>query len=364
MHTSIAGVISGAYKVSVDFAVDGVFTRSSEASVFDSATGVVTWHGVDVLRYDPTLGALIEGSRQNIMTGPEVFSSWQGSPVITADDLVAPDGDMDADRIGINSSNTLAQSGAPGSHVPGNLCHSGFFIHTANGTQTSFREFSDGGARFTTPVNLTSTWQRVEIRTNTNTGSAIFVGGGNFFDSGNYPNHEMGLWGFQSEEKSRFVSSYIRGNQATRASDSLHVPSTKRWDYNLPYSFDFTPGFATDIVTDFVGSADNPVGYGSNEFSTLFAVSANDYISVEDGTFKMFANGVEILSQVLDFSRWQTMTFTIDRPANEITISGATSGNGTYNPVTWDAWVSGQTVYVGQDHTNAKHAFGYITEPY
>lgn len=362
MKTYMAAIVGRAYKVDVDYQADGVFTRGSEASIFDETTGAVTWHGVDTLRYVSGRGALLEGARTNIISNDtETLGSWGGAPgaVITTNTITAPDGDVDADQIDISGINQLVTFPTPGTHNAGDLSLALFALHVANNTSTSTRTFISGGSRFTN-FTLTNTWQRIFTEHATVTGDGVFWGGGNFSNSGNFPTpYSMSLWGGQCEESSRFSSSYIRnqtGSALTRSADNLTMPYTPRWNYNYRYAVDVEPVYRTFNSAEYGGEIAQANG-------RIFSIDANNYIQLNVNNFELVANGVLEINQPLTWGQGDTLTFDINELAGTVTISGATTGNGTFGSG-WTAWPSQQTVYVGQDQANANPGFAWITEPY
>jgi hypothetical protein len=139
----------------------------------------------------------------------------------------------------------------------------------------------------------------------------------------------------------------------TRAADVVYWPSAKVPGAILSgkYAFKWIP-FATDVE------------YGaSNVF--LQSIDANNGILFAGSTdrIRVFAGGAEkVASNALNFSRYSTLTVTIDAAAGSITVSGASSGDGTVVGTAW-SWSAGN-LYYGCRFDSTSQIDGLISEPY
>ena len=155
------------------------FTRPSSATYFD-ADGVLQTAANDVARFDHdpvngnSRGLLIEEARTNLVLRSEEFDNayWLKSnggtgsaPVVTANDAVAPDGTIAADKIVFSrSTNTGLSYIQSGNLAPTAIPYAGtLFIKAATladvGNQIQFRHVSSTGSPLV--VTLTIDYQRI-----------------------------------------------------------------------------------------------------------------------------------------------------------------------------------------------------------
>jgi hypothetical protein len=166
------------------------------------------------------------------------------------------------------------------------------------------------------------------------------------------------LWNGQFE-LGEYPSSPIitEGTAITRALSSL------RW-----LSADVPPAMRKRITFDWYPAYDNDVSddkticrfddSGASHRITATYLSSSDKIRVTDVTGAYTA----VESNALTFSRNQKMTVTIDPDAGSISVSGATSGDGTVIDTSWET--SEGDIWWGSDTAGTASSDSRISEPY
>jgi len=267
------------------------FTRSTTAT-FVGSNGLIQTAAINAPRfdYDPATlqpkGILIEEQRVNLFTYSEDFTNaaWvvNGSPVITANQVTAPDGTMTAD--------TMAVSGSS----------NGFGVYrnvVSSGTYTSSIYFKLMSGSFSLRLGLTSNFSVINCSTlaitNTGTGVGSVSAAGNgwyrFVSVGTISalsaselynigsnTGTLAIWGAQLEAGS-FATSYIPtvASQVTRAADSCLITAPL-----------FAPWYNQSEGT-FVATLDTSVFLASSLVTVYSVLSANDQTS--DNSMDMYA---------------------------------------------------------------------------
>ena len=281
------------------------FTRASTATYTDSA-GLIASAAINAPRfdYDPVTlqpkGLLIEEQRTNLLTYSEQFdnAAWfvNGTPTITANVVVAPDGTTTAD--------TLDVSGASNGYgVYRNVVSSGTFA--------SSLYFKLMSGAFTLRVGLTGNYSEINCATlaitNTGTGVGTVTSVGNgwyrFVSVGTISvlsasmiynigsnTGTLAIWGAQLEAGA-FATSYIPtvAAQVTRAADNAVMTGT-----NFSSWFNATEGsFAAvfdmnaaplgtgnkGVYCAYLNGSNNIVSYAANSTGNLADVVADGGVS-------------------------------------------------------------------------------------
>lgn len=358
MRRGIRRVSGGADSRILLFA-DGTFARSSGGTYLTSATSIVT-AGSNVLRLEDRGDgngplALLEGAATNLLDHrrPSNFSN-KGSVVINAlaGTSLLDGRTQDTVDFGLASPNHQIFDNTGRATTAQSYAHS-IWYKFLSGTNTDFVFYPqitspDGEIRFfDSPTDWTY-----------KTDSAVYgVNGiGQIYRDVAIETKTI-IVDCQQLETGKFPTSYVDVNGATasRVADSLTFASG---DYparmaNGRWKFHFYPYFANDEVDSDVvllsfGGADDELRY----------VASTD-------KFEVFTSGVSRgASSALTFSRHQKLTLTLDWPARELTISGATTGNGTVSLTSTDEWPStGVTLRIGGRQGGALECFGRYTEP-
>jgi hypothetical protein len=148
------------------------FNRDSVAT-FDIAAGVVRTWAEDVARIVPNLGLVVEPGTQNILLRSQEFdhAAWDKinagaglAPVVVANDAVAPDGSLTADKITLS----LDGSDTPGdrSHLqqdlapaPGSSYAASLYVKGVDGEKILLRHVAGAGYLI---HEFDGAWQRIE----------------------------------------------------------------------------------------------------------------------------------------------------------------------------------------------------------
>lgn len=346
----------------------GTFTRSSSATHWNGLGSVVSV-GNDVLRKEDRgdgNGAawLLEGASTNDLTYSDDHTNWTNVATITGDSTVAPDGTTTADTVdddgGAFEDSQLAVTGLTSSTE---YCMSHFLLKNASAAhfcEVGWAGTHALGVRLTTGATNTRAgtprtfdvydagdwWWSVWTETTTGTSHAYNLQPGVGLDA-SWPSVSAAAtgatisWGVQFE-KQNFPTSYIAtsGASATRSGDLLNFPVANQPGSRLRdgiWEFDWIPEYS-----DLDNSGKTKVLL---EFDS--AASSDDFY-VTNGTVNVRINGTVRATKALTFSRYQKITFKFDWPARVLTVTGATTGDGTASIAAAEEWSSGE-LYVGRN---------------
>jgi hypothetical protein len=326
---------------------DATFTRASEAAFVDprqgwafQAQGAGAWLAADTPRIFSDGSILVEEARTNVALrsselGDAVWAT-SSSPTIESDAAAAPDGSLTADRItattapfGSRANNRVIQNLASG---PAEGVLSAYLLA---GTQNS-----GGGpsgdvqcsliARTTdlSITDLSSAWQRYSVfHDASNLSQALFYVGGDF-TVGPFAVGDNVLTSLFQAEAGPYPTSPIRttGSDATRANDRItwaagDVPVALREGV---WSFTWQPWYSSDSVINRT-DVRYLLGWGSQAAGvTVRGVAGGVRVAVYRNA------GSLAVDRIVTWSAQSVLTITIDVPANEITLEGFDTGDGTY----------------------------------
>ena len=364
----------------LDLSTWGTFTRSTEGSYIigtptTGATPFIGWSPKNVRRIDRRTGSpmlLTEGSRTNQALSTESFDrgggGWvtSGGPVLHTDVFPTPDGAV------IGHIHITAASGSTGFNftlnpVTVNLdwCQS-VWVRSPSGT-TSYENFTGASLIVATGSNaLTTTWTKAVMNRfpdNAFGQLGFWIADGRDWSA--YGGVAAGArdqvsWGVMIEQAS-FASSYIRTEELlygafTRAADVLYGPistiPTKM--VNGSWSFTVAPvGPSSGMIRDAGTQTLFSFAEDGSETIEFYITGGACYLRVVSG-------GVaKVTSSALTFSADQVLTVSVDGAAGTLTISGATSGNGTSTGTAWTR-ATGPNLYVGARADGSNHAFAGI----
>lgn len=291
------------------------YSRSTTATYVGS-DGYIKTAAINAPRfeYDPVLlaprGLLLEGPRTNLILYSEQFNNaaWTlASGTVTANNAIAPDGTLSADKL-VASSTAVPYLDQAHSIVSGSTYTYSIFVESAEVTLISMllygTYFNSGGANPSASFNLstgaitaqTTTgatitnfgngWWRISI---THTATASGSSNNQLLRFTNSPTAGQGLyaWGAQLEE-AFFASSYIQTTsaQVTRAADDMEITGSN-----------FTPWYnqangAFVISTD-TFKADNTA---NTTYSRIMNVSDES----TDNRITLYFNTINTLSVISD----------------------------------------------------------------
>ena len=256
--TGTAWAATGAPSLSLDFMTPGTldpritFTRASTATYTD-ATGTIRSAAANAPRwdYDPVThslrGVLIEEARTNGLQASADFSAavWSPAgfngptaPVVTVNQVTAPDGTLSADRIafpaisGAGAGSQVAQIFA----TTANVFSLSMWLRGNVGGEQVYLWTTDGTTYYRTLATLTTSWQRFSLVTSAlTTASWYCVIGADLRDASqsSKPAQTIFAWGAQAEQGA-FSTSHIptTAATATRAADNATMPAAGWYNAN------------------------------------------------------------------------------------------------------------------------------------
>jgi len=256
-----------------------------------------------------SLGLLVEESRQNLLTYSEEFNnaSWNlvdggvaSSPVVTANQAIAPNGTLTADEVyfalnGGTTSSDLSQLSQTESITNGITYAASIYAKTVDGSTKIISFVHPTGA--TENISVTGEWRRYSIiATATSSISSSFRlrlrGGASTSDAAG-----IYLWGSQLEAGS-FPTSYIptEGSTVTRAADVASITGTNfsSWyrqsegtvfaDSQRPFTI--TSGFQRIFsINDGSGNNETNILWGSASSKFYSAIISGGAASADIGFF-------------------------------------------------------------------------------
>jgi len=255
-------------------------------------------------------GLLLEGPRTNLILYSEQFNNaaWTlASGTVTANNAIAPDGTLSADKL-VASSTAVPYLDQAHSIVSGSTYTYSIFVESAEITLVSMllygTYFNSGGANLVTSFNLstgaitaqTTTgatitnfgngWWRISI---THTATASGAANHQILRFTNAPTAGQGLyaWGAQVEE-AFFPSSYIQTTsaQVTRAADIMAITGSN-----------FTPWY-NQANGAFVISTDS--FKADNTANTTYSIIMNVSDGSTDNRITLYFNTINNLSVISD----------------------------------------------------------------
>lgn len=349
---------------------NGTFSRSSNGTYLTSATTVAE-ASTNVLRLEDRGDGngsvpLFEGARTNLAVYSSSLGSWTAGPATnsgTTNYGTSPLGTTTAARLVKSATGSFGPySGANiGGTKAGTL--SVWMTNNGGGTATRLRfSFASGIAL---PITIPSAWSRFSTYTTFTGAASDFI---SFDHRANIPNTgdpvintavDALVWGVQLEAVVTFPSSAIINNSgasATRSADTLTLTTAQ---YNAamldrPWRFDVYPYFSSTDHQD-----------GETYWLYSFG-GANDgiYITKSGGnaTVAVVTGGVvRVSSSTITWSRHQKLTVTVTPAAGQVTIAGATTGNGTQTGTAYT--FPSSTLRVGGILSGTGEAFCRISQP-
>ena len=322
------------------------FTRASSATVVNKA-GLIETVGSGEPRIDfsnDTKGALLlEPQRSNLITYSEEFSNWAQDGATTLDNnIISPDGTLNASKITFNSGNERVYTFANTTN--------GSFSAYFKGVQGKKVKLRDNSGTYRTEITLTENWVRHYLYKETaNTNIQIQ----------NVDANEVYVWGAQVEEGS-YATSYIptsgQSGGVTRVADACNnggneqvINSTEGVLYAqisaLSNSGDtyrlisLNNGSGTNTNRIFIGYTNNNSIYAAiNNTTIAFTTSSfdvknfNKVAVVYNGSIaKLFINGSEVGSGITNASTLSGLS--------RVDFSGSSTGANEFKGNTKDVRV-------------------------
>lgn len=359
------------------------FSRSSEASYYTqpptddegdvAGKAFLAWAASNIVRLDARDGTpmvLLEGARTNMYTQSRDLSALTGvggTPTVTDNTDGAPDGDATSRRVEVASgvAGLVTYTGLTASQPYAASC----FTRGVPAQALGFVRVWNGAiADNENPP--TTTWGRSRLVATPpgTTCQHTYNSGFNTAGIGGLAaGARDGMYALPQVEggsaaNGAFASSAIRtaGASAARFSDRLEW-AAGTWPLAMAVG-----GFRFTFAPTFTDSED----IASNNDKTLVAVGAG----VADGVrllilggstvnIRLAVNSVVQVTQQITFSRDQQITISVLPAAGTLTISGATTGNGTYAAsggefsTRWQSLHAANVLYIGVRSGTSEHAF-------
>ena len=156
---------------------------------------------------------LLEKQSTNLYPYSEDLTQWLtiGTPTITGNDAISPDGTTNADRVQFSGSGDLVYNSGTGSAGTNTLT---VYAKAKTGTAQKFRFFANGATTFSSDFTATDQWQRFEFPFTLTVVTAGLSGASTGAS-------DVLFWGFQHEVSS-YPTSYIptTSSSATRVADA------------------------------------------------------------------------------------------------------------------------------------------------
>lgn len=337
----------------MDFARGGTFTRASTAYSRVGASQLVQV-AAGTRRFENGR-ILIEGSRTGTGRQSENLdnASWtKTNCTITANSTVAPDGTTTADTIttttgGLTTSVAITIATAPSGN--GGLT----FWAKADESYTASYLYDSNGTDQDTNFTVNTSWQRIRVNYGGVTAAPTLIFRPHGVGGSGTAGRTLYIWGVHTENTTA-PSSYIQTTTAnvTRAADSLTYAAGE-WNTYLAsgsYYVEWTPYCSSaqvNVVTDLLS-------FGS----------ASDRLSVTNTDApNVVVGGVTVVAgSAITWSSDQTIRFTVRPAAGTLTVSGASTGNGTATGTPW-TWPTAVTLRVGGRISSTAEIFGTLSNP-
>lgn len=340
----------------VNWNTDIIFSRATEATYQDGESVLIYANNIPRIIEGPNNRYLYtEGTRANLCTDHDTVPV-AGNATVTQDiGDTAPDGTSSADRRLATGPDGYGRSAA--ANVTSSLEYtlSVFVKYVSGDAENAVVAVGTGfGGAGSTSFTATNNWIRYEH--NIAAASSTSTGTGRVQEQGVNDDSEVDIWGWQIEEGG-FSTQVIRtiGVPLTRAADDAYIPSaivpqqmkTGRWQV------DIYPRRASTQTAD--ESTETLFAFATGTDDRIYFDTTTNQIRVRQGAV------TKVSSNVLTWSANQKLTLTFDAQAGSITVTGATTGNGTVIDQTWT--MPSNDVQIGNINSLNRAFFGMIGTP-
>lgn len=357
VHANRRKKFSGGGSKLLTFA-SGTYTRASNAWYHTSASTVVQV-AANTIRMesfgDRSNMVAIERSHANQIIQSEDLgnAAWVASNcTVTTNTSTDPEGGSAADTLTVTASGSASTITQTTASTNGNFSEA---VYAMAGTtsQICSMTVTNGGTTVNLDFTPTASWERYRVRKTAGATPNQMILRPHAAASTGTAGDNVIMWGAYGENGTLY-GSYVETVAATASTgaDSLTYTSGN-WDSRL----------ATGRSEFYwSGNTDNT---GMNLTGAFFSFGgANDEVHLTTtDTIEVVAGGVQmVVSGALTWSANQIMFVRLNPAAGTITVSGATTGNGTTTGTPW-AWPTAVTLRVGARTAGAVELNGRISEP-
>lgn len=279
-----------------------------------------------------------------------------------------PLGPMTCGQVNLNAVSTARAVGT-GTHIPTDnfSCAFAIWMRGVSGGEVVRLTWRDktGTVYYGNDITLSTTWQRYDQTFNALTGASTLQLG--IANSDTAPVAKSVYfaasfidWGPVAASV-QAPSSYIEvpsTAQITRSGDLIYVATGTDVPADFlttGFEFDFVPDFSSAELLAVAATAEVRLAAVDNRNYLRFAVQSGDV-----GLRLVQGNLTRISLTGVTFSRGQHMTIRVEPAFSRITLSGATTGNGTATGASNTGWgeASGVNLYIGSSQTGSVPANG------
>lgn len=353
---------------------NGTFSRSSNGTYLTSAT-TVSEASTNVLRLEDRGDGngsvpLFEGARTNRIFYSSNVGTWSNGPGTnrgTTNYATSPLGTTTAARVEKDTTATYGPiliGSPPTSTRFAVSCWCADNVSSA-GKSTRIGVYNAPGVSLAITIPASWGFFSVSGTTSASANSGAYPG---FDHRVNYPTTgnpaitvacDFLLWGVQAEQGAWFPSSHIINNSgaaATRSADTLTLTTAQ---YNAamldrPWKFDVYPYFSSTDHQD-----------GETYWLYSFGGASDGIYLTKSGgnaTVAVVTGGVvRVSSATITWSRHQKLTVTVTPAAGQVTVAGATTGDGTQTGTAYT--FPSSTLRVGGILSGTGEAFCRISQP-
>jgi hypothetical protein len=354
-------------RMALDFTTGVLDPRVTVARLLDTATRVNSSGLIEIVNanlprfdYDPVTlaakGLLIEESRANKLLQSNFAASWSstGSPTVTLNAAVSPDGTTNATQI-TSSPGGVFRAVFQDVATTAAAHTFSIYLKSATGTNQTMRIWADTSPSISATVTVTSEWQRFTVSGTTNTTARVQIGvdgSANAFD----------VYAYGADlEAGAFATSYIptTTTSLTRNADVVSMTGTNFSDwYNqaagaFAVSFDriaamsasFSGGQPRTLRVTNTGATDFFILGGNSSFGEqlIGRASGVDTVSIQTGV-QITANTVatECFGYAVN-----NFALSVNGASAQTDVSGA-------NPATMDV------LHIGDGVTATRNINGHV----
>lgn len=350
--------------IGIDLSTGGTFTRSTEGSYLsgsatDGSTPFLFWSAANTRRFENGK-FLMEGSRTNIVQdnrNPSTGNWTAGGVATVTGSVTGPDGLLSGSRSNLpagtyaNYINKAVTSGSTYSLSA--------YVRATAGTSPWQSYILPPDATMT--GTLPTTWQRRSVANTANASSMGFipvdsrnwVAAGGITATAQDVCHDL-----LQVELGTFPTSQIRtgASTVTRGADILSFAVGAFPEALLAGgTFSFTPLYSS---SEFVASG--------HLYAMLLQLDPNNALAIAAVgglcRIRLAQGGTNHIDQAFTFSRGQELTFTysLRNSVSTLTVSGATTGNGTFTGASTGIWPTGLALNIGHQG-GGYNAYGHFS---